>query len=359
MSSSKGHVVLPSDAIAEYGADTVRFFLLNSSEPWQDFDWRSERVGDTRRQLERFWNRAAELIDEVEANAATDTEADDDGDTNASDAEVEIDGEIDNESEDGRSGLDHTDRWLLSKLGETIEEATEAMERFETRAASQVIFFRFEDHLRWYRRRADLDRPAARWTLQEVLETRLRLLAPFVPFLANELHERLTGTPAEEARWPDPESTPRNERIELEERLVSRLTDDVRDIVEVTGTDPEVVRVYLAAEWKRAVFEQVLEAGPDPDVGGVMSEVMADPELRERGDAVNELANSLIEVVRGQEVDRKATTEIDERATYERAGGFLEREFDAEIEIYPEEEAVDPADRASSAEPLRPAIHIE
>ncbi|PSP64920.1 leucine--tRNA ligase [Halobacteriales archaeon QH_8_64_26] len=359
MSSSKGHVVLPSDAIAEYGADTVRFFLLNSSEPWQDFDWRSERVGDTRRQLERFWNRAAELIDEVEANAATDTEADDDGDTNASDAEVEIDGEIDNESEDGRSGLDHTDRWLLSKLGETIEEATEAMERFETRAASQAIFFRFEDHLRWYRRRADLDRPAARWTLQEVLETRLRLLAPFVPFLANELHERLTGTPAEEARWPDPESTPRNERIELEERLVSRLTDDVRDIVEVTGTDPEVVRVYVAAEWKRAVFEQVLEAGPDPDVGGVMSEVMADPELRERGDAVNELANSLIEVVRGQEADREATTDIDERATYERAGGFLEREFDAEIEIYPEEEAVDPADRASSAEPLRPAIHIE
>jgi leucyl-tRNA synthetase len=304
-------------------------------------------VGDTRRQLERFWNRADELID--------------DGEVNALDAEVRVDSEVEteNRSEDDRPNLDRTDRWLLSKLGETIEEATGAMERFETRAASQAVFFRFEDHLRWYRRRTDLDRPAARWTLQEVLETRLRLLAPFVPFLANELHERLTGTPAEEARWPDPESTPRNERIELEERLVSRLTDDVRDIVEVTGTDPEVVRVYVAAEWKRAVFEQVLEAGPDPDVGGVMSEVMADPELRERGDAVNELANSLIEVVRGQEVDRKATTEIDERATYERAGGFLEREFDAEIEIYPEEEAVDPADRASSAEPLRPAIHIE
>ena len=347
MSSSKGHVVLPSDAIAEYGADTVRFFLLNSSEPWQDFDWRSERVGDTRRQLERFWNRADELID--------------DGEVDALDAEVRVDSEVEteNRSEDDRPNLDRTDRWLLSKLGETIEEATGAMERFETRAASQAIFFRFEDHLRWYRRRTDLDRPAARWTLQEVLETRLRLLAPFVPFLANDLHERLTDTPAEEANWPDPESTFRSERIELEERLVSRLTDDIRDIIEVTGTDPEVVRVYVAADWKREVFEQVLGAGPDPDVGQVMGEVMANPALRERGNAVNELVNSLIEVVRGQEADREATTEIDEHAVYERASAFLEHEFDAEIEVYPEEEAVDPADRAGSAEPLRPAIHIE
>jgi leucyl-tRNA synthetase len=359
MSSSKGHVVLPSDAIAEYGADTVRFFLLNSSEPWQDFDWRSERVGDTRRQLERFWDRADELIDDTEADAASDAGADDNGDANASDTEVDIDGETEIGNEDDRPDLDHTDRWLLSKLGQTIEEATGAMERFETRAASQAVFFRFEDHLRWYRRRTDLDRPAARWTLREVLETRLRLLAPFVPFLANELHERLTGTPAEEAHWPDLESASRNERIELEERLVSRLTDDIRDITEVTGTDPEVVRVYVAAEWKRAVFEQVLAAGPDPDVGQVMSEVMADPDLRERGDEVNELVNSLVEVVRGQEAAREATTETDERAVYERASAFFEREFDAEIEVYPEEEAVDPADRAGSAEPLRPAIHIE
>jgi len=44
MSSSKGHVVLPDTAIDEYGADTTRFFLFASSEPWQDFDWRAEDV---------------------------------------------------------------------------------------------------------------------------------------------------------------------------------------------------------------------------------------------------------------------------------------------------------------------------
>ena len=341
MSSSKGHVVLPSDAIERYGADTVRFFLLNSSEPWQDFDWRAERVGDTRRQLERFWNRAEELID----GDASDAEVTDGGEA------VGVGGE--------RLELDHTDRWLLSKLQTTIAEATQAMDDFQTRAASQATFFRFEEHLRWYRRRTDLDRPAARWTLRTVLEARLELLAPFVPFLTNELHERLTGRPAEDAGWPTVDPDLRDDRLELEERLVSRLTDDVRDIVEVTGTDPETVRVYVAADWKQRVFEQVVAAGPDPDVGSVMGAVMDNPDLRERGNEVNELVTSLVDVVRGHESDREAMTAVDECGTYERASDFLSREFDAAVEVYPEEDAVDPADRAESAQPLRPAIHIE
>jgi len=321
----------------------VRFFLLNSSEPWQDFDWRSDRVGDTRRQLERFWNRAEELIGDASEDAA--------GGDHTSASEAIEDSE--------RPALGHADRWLLSKLQTTIAEATEAMDDFQTRAASQATFFRFEEYLRWYRRRTDLDRAAAQWTLRVVLESRLRLLAPFVPFMANELHERLTGTPAEKAEWPAVDPELRDEGIELEERLVSRLTDDVRDITDVTGTDPGVVRVYVAAAWKREVLEQVVEASPDPDVGAVMGKVMQHEDLRERGNAVNELVTSLVDVVRGREGDREAMTAIDERATYERAAGFLAREFDAEVEVYPEEDAVDPADRAESAEPLRPAIHIE
>ncbi len=42
MSSSKGNVFLLEDAVNEFGADTVRMFLMGSAEPWQDFDWRNE-----------------------------------------------------------------------------------------------------------------------------------------------------------------------------------------------------------------------------------------------------------------------------------------------------------------------------
>jgi len=325
MSSSKGHVVLPSEAIEEYGADTVRFFLLNSSEPWQDYDWRSEQVQSTHDQLARFWTRANDII----------------------------------ETGEGERDLKHVDRWLLAKLQSTVRTATDAMENFETRSASQAAFYGFEEHLKWYRKRADLDRPGAVWTLREVLRVRLRLLAPFVPFMANELHERLEGVPAEEAAWPDPDPEFESTRTEVEEALVEDLTEDVRDIVDVTDTDPDTVRVYVAADWKRTVLDEVVETGPD--VGAVMGTVMQHEELRERGDAVNDLAQELVADVRERPDDEvEVLTAIDEVAVYESAEQFLEREFDADVEIYEEgADAYDPADKAANAVPLRPAVHLE
>ncbi|MFO7833435.1 MAG: leucine--tRNA ligase, partial [Halohasta sp.] len=329
MSSSKGHVVLPGKAIENYGADTVRFFLLNSAEPWQDYDWRAEQVEGVETQLRRFWNRAQELIE---------------------DDEPDVDPETD---------LEHIDRWLLSKLQSTIESTTQALENAETRSASQAAFYGFEEHLKWYRRRADLDRLGAQWTLRHVLQTRLRLLAPFIPFMTNELHEQLTGTPAEDAPWPAVDSEWQSTRTETEERQIERLTDDIQDILTVTEQDPETIRVYVAADWKQSVFETVRETGTD--VGDVMSEVMQDPDLRERGNEVNQLVQDLIDLVRSLDDDTLAAmAAVDEVSTYETAVDFLEREYDATVEVYAEDDEgiVDPEDRAAKAVPFRPAIHI-
>ncbi|MFB6142347.1 MAG: leucine--tRNA ligase, partial [Halorientalis sp.] len=361
MSSSKGHVVLPSKAIEEYGADTVRFFLLNSAEPWQDYDWRSEAVASTRDQLERFWNRAQEVIETDVEEMVEVTVPVDEG------ASVEVE-------EGVRPDLAQVDRWLLSKLQGTVRTATEAMEGFETRTASQAIFYDFADHLTWYRRRADRSRPGAKWTLREVLRTRLRLLAPFVPFMANELYEQLTGTPAEEADWPEVDPALEDEQVELEEELVADLTDDVHDIVDVTGTDPDTVRVYVAADWKYDVLETVrehaeTESGSSgegheataPDVGAVMSDVMSDPDLREKGDAVNELVQDLVDLVRERDAGALATlADVDEVAVYESAAPFLSEEFGADVEVYAEDDpdVVDPEGTASDAVPFRPAVHL-
>ncbi|MFC7201189.1 leucine--tRNA ligase [Halospeciosus flavus] len=324
MSSSKGHVVLPREAIERYGADTVRFFLLNSAEPWQDYDWRAEEVETTSNQLERFWNRAQEILD---AGAP-----------------------------DERPDLKRIDRWLLSKLQTTIRDVTQSMDNFETRAATQEAFYRFEEDLRWYRKRTDLDRPGARWTRQEVLRTRLRLLAPVVPFLTNELHEELEGVPVEEAAWPEPDPELESTRVEVEERLVDSLTDDVRDIIDVTETEPETIRVFTAADWKYDVFETVAETGPD--VGAVMGKVMQQEELREKGDVVNQLVQDLVADVRERDDEELAVLEdVDETDVYEAAAGFLARAFDADVEVVSEDET--DAEKASQAQPFRPAILLE
>ncbi len=321
MSSSKGHVVLPTEAIEEYGADTVRFFLLNSAEPWQDYDWRAEDVQGTRDQLAGFWRRAQEVIQ----TDVPETQPD----------------------------LERIDRWLLSKLQGIIRDVTEAMEGFSTRHASQDAFYQLEEALRWYRKRTDLDRPGARWTRAAVLRTRLRLLAPIVPFMTNELHEQLVGEPVEDASWPEPDPVLESAVVEFEETLIEDVTEDVRDIVDVTGTDPETIQLFLAADWKLEVFETVRETGQDQ--GAAMGQVMKDPDLRERGEAVNDLVGDLIETVRGlDDAELEAMAEIEERDLYEEAAAFLESEFDATVEVVPEAES--DAEKASQAAPFRPAI---
>jgi leucyl-tRNA synthetase len=325
MSSSKGHVVLPGEAIEEFGADTVRFFLLNSAEPWQDYDWREDEVASVRSAIDRFWRRATELV----------------------------------EGPEGERDLRPIDRWLLSKLQGLVADATEAMERFETRTASQAAFYDFADHLRWYDRRTDTDRPGARWTRRRVLETRLRLLAPFVPFLANELHEALTGRPAEDADWPTPDTELASPRVEAEEELVKELADDVEEVADVTETDPETIRVYAAADWKHRVYDVVAETGPD--VGAAMGRAMQHDGLKQRGDAVNDVVQDLVAFVREHGDEQvEQLRDVDEVAVYERASGFLGDAFDADIEVYAEDEdPVDPTDKAGQAVPFRPAIHLE
>ena len=90
MSSSKGNVFLLEDAVSEFGADTVRMFLMGSAEPWQDFDWRNELVISTKKQIERFYNTVMEIKD------------------------------ADGEPHD-------IDRWLISRLQSHIDRTTEAL----------------------------------------------------------------------------------------------------------------------------------------------------------------------------------------------------------------------------------------
>ncbi len=322
MSSSAGRVVLADKTVEEYGADTVRFFLLNSAEPWQDFDWRPGPVSDTRDQLARFWRRSCQLI----------------------------------ESKAGEEELEHIDKWLLDRLDRTIETVTEALDNYETRAASQAAFYQLEDDLRWYRRRTDTDRAGAIWTRKQVLETRLRLLTPFVPYLANELHDRLTGTPAEKAAWPTPDPDRRQAGLDASEELLKTLVEDIQSIVEVTGADPDRIRITTAADWKGDILETVLDAD-ELTMGPLMDELMSQERFRDRGGAVQTTVEELIDLVR----DRSRSTlsklaTVDEARVIEEAESFLAAEFDAEIHVNREDEKA--ADE-SDALPGRPAIHLE
>jgi len=175
MSKHLGNIVDPFELFERHGADAVRWYMLAGGNPWA-----ARRVGDkvldevVRKVLLTYWNTAAFLVLYARANDWDQTR-------------------IDDAPPAGERSL--LDRWARSELHRTVAEVTEALEVFDpTRAGRRLTEF-VDDLSNWYVRRSrrrfwDGD-PAALATLHECVEVTTRLLAPFMPFVTEEVHERL------------------------------------------------------------------------------------------------------------------------------------------------------------------------
>jgi isoleucyl-tRNA synthetase len=175
MSKSRGNVVEPWDVIAAHGADAFRWYYLTAQQPWAGYRFSIETVGESVRQfLLTLWNTYSFWV--LYANA-------------------ENLGPL-----DFRGGLepaDDLDKWALSRLQATTATVRERMDEFDCTAAGRAIAEYVEELSNWYvrlsrRRFWDGDR-AAFATLRHCLLETAALLAPFIPFLADEIHLNLAG----------------------------------------------------------------------------------------------------------------------------------------------------------------------
>ena len=321
MSSSKGNVFLLEDALEEFGADTVRMFLVGSAEPWQDFDWRNELVASTRKQIERFYNTVHEA-----ARASGDP--------------CEI------------------DSWLISRLQRHAGAVEGALDRFQTRQALQEAFFGIESDLKWYRRRLpDVTKGGA--ALHTLCSTWVRLMAPFIPFTCETLWKEM----GEEglvsfAAWPYPDDSLINPQIELAEELLLRTTDDIESIAKIIQITPSAITICIAPPWKNEVFNTIARS---TEKGDAVKQIMKDEGMRKRGkEAIDAIkaCTTLIHRLPPHIVEKVATDGIDEAKIFSGARDFLEREFGVPVRILDATEALSYA-KAASALPFKPAIIIE
>ena len=320
MSSSKGNVFLLEDAVNEFGADTVRMFLMGSAEPWQDFDWRNELVLSTRKQIERFYNTVMEAK--------------------------------------GAAGEPHDiDRWLISRLQEHIAKTTTALENFQTRQALQEASFGIETDLKWYRRRLPEDCDGSR-ELHTLCSAWVRLLSPFIPFTGEKLWKELAGEGLVSfAPWPVADPALTNEKIELAEELLSRTVEDVESILKLIQITPKSITISLAPAWKQEIFATIANAG---DRNTVIKEIMKNEEMRKRGKDATDAAKqctTLIHRLPPHVVGPLAKAPVNERAVFEDAKEFLEKEFGVPVHITDAESSEHV--KAATALPFKPAIIIE
>src|SRR6202035_4829083 len=153
-----------------------RWYFFTSKQPWDGYRFSLETIGEAVRQfLLQLWNTYGFYV--LYANAAQ-LAREEIGDAGAGDSEL--------------------DQWVLSRLAATVEIVRERLDAYDATVAGRAIALFVDELSNWYVRRSrrrfwDGD-PAAFATLRECLMTVAGVLAPFCPFIADEIYDNLDGT---------------------------------------------------------------------------------------------------------------------------------------------------------------------
>lgn len=216
MSKSRGNIVDPWDVIQKNGADAFRWYLYTASPPGQERRFSVDLVTNVLREFTlTLWNVYSFFVtyanlDGWQPNQANITPA-----------------------------YTNLDRWLLSALNTLVRDVTNALENYDVTGATRPIQSFVEVLSNWYLRRSrrrfwksesDADKQAAYTTLYTALVTLAKLLAPTMPFMAEELYQNLVCSVDAEApesvhlaSWPQANEALIDETLNREMELVMKL----------------------------------------------------------------------------------------------------------------------------------------
>lgn len=237
MSKSRGNTVAPFELFDKYGADVVRWYLLYVSPPWTPTKFDEDGL----REIEsKFFRSLRNTYNFFSLYANTD---------NIDPREVKV----------SYDDLEEIDKWLLSKYNRLVKNVREDMEAFElTKVVREIQDFVIEDISNWYIRRnrrrfwktdKDNTKVAVYKTTYEVLLGVTKLIAPMVPFLAEELFKSLTDEESVHlADYPTYDENMINDKIE--EKM-----DLVRDLVTLGRASREEAKIKVRQPLSKVIID--------------------------------------------------------------------------------------------------------
>ena len=170
MSKSLGNGIDPLEVIEQYGADALRFTLITGNAPGNDMRFYYERVEASRNFANKVWNASRFIMMNMPEDGI---------------------------KEVSKDSLTQADKWILSKANKLVKDVTDNIEKFELGVAADKLYnFIWEEFCDWY---IEMVKPrlysedndtksAALYTLKTVLETSLKLLHPYMPFVTEEIY---------------------------------------------------------------------------------------------------------------------------------------------------------------------------
>jgi isoleucyl-tRNA synthetase len=251
MSKSRGNVVAPWEVIDRHGADAFRWYYFTSQQPWSGYRFSLETVGESvRKFLKTLWSTYHFHALYANANGF-----------HYDDLAVPT------------PERTEMDRWILSRLHGTIGVVREELDNYDTTAAGRSIATFVDDLSNWYVRRSrrrfwksgdesDEDAAAAFLTLHEALVTVAKLLAPFTPFVADEIYTNLDGSEPSVhlCDFPEPDDSLVDRDLEFDMGVARRTVElgrAARSQAKVKGRQPLREAAVVADERERAAIERL------------------------------------------------------------------------------------------------------
>ncbi|MCZ6671000.1 MAG: class I tRNA ligase family protein, partial [Acidobacteria bacterium] len=244
MSKTRGNVIDPIDVIDQYGADAVRFTLAILAVPGTEIPLAPDRMAGYRTFVNKIWNASRFVLMKIPA------------------------GEQPALPPRARLGL--AERWILSRVNQVSRQVKEALEQYRfDEAANQLYHFVWHEFCDWYVEFSKLSLPAgedgeenppARWVLVEVLGRLLRLLHPFMPFVTEELWQKLPP-PRDSimvSAFPEFRKREVDEKAEEKMKLLIQVITKIRNIRAETRIDPSR-KVFLLMKVEGKAERRLLE----------------------------------------------------------------------------------------------------
>ncbi|WP_369902452.1 valine--tRNA ligase [Bacillus manliponensis] len=242
MSKSLGNGIDPMDVIEKYGADAMRFFLTTGSSPGQDLRFSMEKVESTWNFINKIWNASRFVLMNLDGMKYED---------------IDLTGE-----------KSVADKWILTRLNETIESVTRNIDKYELGEVGRALYnFIWDDFCDWYIEMAKIplygEDEAAKHTtrsvLAYVLDQTMRLLHPFMPFVTEKIWQHLPheGESITVAVWPTVREDLQDKDAAVEMNLLVDIIRSVRNIrAEVNTPMSKKVQLQIKAK-DEAVLAQL------------------------------------------------------------------------------------------------------
>lgn len=241
ISKTLGNVIDPLDIIAQYGTDPLRFTLVTSGTPGNDVNLDIERVEYNFKFINKVWN-ITRLVS------------------------MNLDGDLPL-GLPPRAEQDMPSRWILSRVTRLIKLVQHLFDIYQYgEAGNQILSFMWDEFAPWYLEVAKqplyngttAEKDNTRRVMVHVLDTCLRLLHPFMPFMTEEAWSYIPheGQALITAKWPTADESLIDERAEAEFTLFMELIRDVRNIRKNYNVDPaKRVKALISTGDRRALVE--------------------------------------------------------------------------------------------------------